>query len=187
MTQSVCQDTPSQPHSPRAQTEPALPEQQPHSYPINPSVSAPLATHLASPPSPRVISHKTSGEPIFRVPRNLSATERGDLNRQPGVGQRGRNNHHTLPGDNHLIERPLGPLIPRAKLSHTPVTSAPSPLLDLQRSVCEGCVCERAQQVFSSAVFSMVTPLYMYTHFPTLSHRLFVLCFHSLYLQAYLL
>ena len=55
------------------------------------------------------------------------------------LGQRGWNNHHTLHGGNHLMLKPLDPLIPEAKLSHTVITSAPFLLLDLQ-CVCV-CVC----------------------------------------------
>lgn len=54
--------------------------------------------------------------------------------------KRGWNNHHTLHGGNHLMLKPLDPLIPEAKLSHTVITSAPFLLLDLQCA--RVCVCE---------------------------------------------
>lgn len=55
-----------------------------------------------------------------------------DLNRHP-VGHRGWNNHPAPHGGNHLIQRPLGPLIPEAKLSHAAIAPAPSLLLGLQQ------------------------------------------------------
>ncbi|CAB1437158.1 unnamed protein product [Pleuronectes platessa] len=54
----------------------APPEQQPHTYPINPSVSALLSPHLHSPPLPGHRLQRQESK-FFRLPRNLSPPSEG--------------------------------------------------------------------------------------------------------------
>ena len=133
MTQSVCQDTPHCYYTfiTSRHDWPVQLEQQPHTFPHQPLF------HRCSLSNIQCQQLQCQGGQFvcFQWPLRI---KRGIWTNSP-LGQRGWNNHHTLHGGNHLMLKPLDPLIPEAKLSHTVITSAPFLLLDLQ-CVCV-CVC----------------------------------------------
>ena len=133
MTQSVCQDTPHTYYTfitPR-HDRPVPPVEQPFTYPHQPLLHRCSLSNIQC----QQLQCQEGQFVCFQWPLRI---KRGIWTNSP-LGQRGWNNHHTLHGGNHLMLKPLDPLIPEAKLSHTVITSAPFLLLDLQ-CVCV-CVC----------------------------------------------